>query len=118
MTEYHQQNHALDPWADETQPTNDKPLTGTITLPLRERIVTFTGQQVSSIPDPFSPNPKQDQLVYLTAKGNVAVYDPNRLTLTVRELDDFIDTYMSTPVSWIVEDVLAAVARPIEALDI
>lgn len=59
-----------------------------------------------------------DDEVYLTAMGNVAVYDRNRWSVTVHDLGDFVDTFLGTPVSFVVDEVLAAVPRTVEALDI
>ena len=95
----------------------------TIVLALRDRTVSFTGRQVSSIPDPTwrtdaTGRPLEEQAVYLTGKGKVAIHDPRRRTLAVHDLDAFIDQFTDTPVSWIVDDVLSALPQPLEHLDI
>lgn len=95
----------------------------TVILALRDRSVSFTGRQVSSIPDMTGrtdPTGRTvaDEAVYLTGKGKVAIHDPVRRTLAVYDLDQFVDRFTTTPVSWIVDDVLAALPHPIEHLDI
>jgi hypothetical protein len=118
MTSHDQQDSHPTHEADRPQGSSDETPSNTITLRLRQRTVSFPGQRVTGIPDLYGNPALPDEEVYLTAKGHVAVYDPNRLTLSVHDLDDFVDTYLTTPVSWIVEDVLAAAPRPMELLDI
>jgi hypothetical protein len=105
---------------EPTTRTVDDP---TVILALGDRTVTFTGRQVSAITDlsgPLDPTGRQfhESTVYLTGKGKVAIHHVRRRTLAVYDLDDFVAKFAATPVSWIVNDVLDALPRPIEHLDI
>lgn len=101
-------------------PTSDL---ATVILTLRDRTVTFTGRRVSAIPDlsaPLDPTGRQvdEAAVYLTGMGKVAIHDLRRRTLAVYDLEEFVATFAATPVSWIVDEVLDALPRPIEHLHI
>lgn len=99
------------------------PEPATVILALRDRTVSFTGRKVSSFPDlggQLDPTCGlvDTEVVYLTGQGRVAIHRTRRRTLAVYDLDDFVTTFIESPVSWIVDDVLAAFPRPIETLDI
>jgi hypothetical protein len=98
------------------------PQMSTVILALVERTVTFTGRMVTSIPDPFRQHgpgqPVDPEVVYLTRMGKVAIHDLRRRALSVLELDDFVNRYIDSPFSWIVDEVLDEFPRPIEQLDI
>ena len=109
-----------------TEATTPHPQTtdvATVILVLRDRTVTFTGRQVSAIPDliaPLDPTGRQldESVVYLTGKGKVAIHHLRSRRLAVYDLDEFVGVFAATPVCWIVDEVLDALPRPIEHLDI
>jgi hypothetical protein len=91
-----------------------------VVLHLVDRSVAFTGTQVGSIPacDGSRGADHEWPVVYLTAKGNIAVHDPAGHTLTVHTVAEFSTSMADTPVSWIVADVLAQLPRTLEELDV
>ena len=90
-----------------------------VVLHLVDRSVAFTGTQVGTIPacDGFRTADHDWPVVYLTARGNIAVHDPAGHTLTVHTVAEFSTGMAGTPVSWIVADVLAQLPRTLEELD-
>ena len=102
---------------DATHATTDSDFTQVV-LRLRERVVTFDAVRASTVPDLSDPIHRPDSEVYLTRRFNVVWHDQHRRSMTVYTIDEFVAHFSDTPISWVIDDVLAAVPMPVEQLDI
>lgn len=89
-----------------------------VVLQLRERVVTFDAVCASTVPDLSDPTHRPDFEVYLTRRFNVVWHDQHRRTMSVYTIDEFVAHFSDTPISWVIDEVLAAMPMPVEQLDI
>lgn len=97
--------------------TATDPVVGHVVLRLRDRIATFDAVRASTVPDLTHPC-RPDAQVYLTRRLNVVWHDQHRRSMNVYTLDEFVARFSDAPISWVIDDLLAAVPMPVEHLEI